>query len=733
MHRLLICSLLGVSVGQVAMAADPGIATTPPTPHLSAQVSWVGNTWAGKPAWMSQNIDDLFVATDGTILTNVAWEEAGGNVMSLTSAGTWVGAAMHTHGWGHQGGQAVSANATYAFLGVQMGNEGGGLKDATTWPPKGSTWLGVSRRLRADFSKGAPFPDGKGGAGDSLRGSYLVVVESVDSGPMEMLRGLVATDTELFVSLRNAGVVRVFDAEKMTLTRTLPLARADRLAVAPNNRLWALQAPAGEEAWHIVGLDATTGAQVADFTCAKPWLPSDLALGPDGRLYVTDTGPDQQIKVLDGLASGTLRLAEAIGVKGGVFAGPGSGALGNLRFHRPQGVGLDAAGNLYVANDGGGTTLESYTPTRELRWRRHGLQFVDLPDLDAVGKTVYTFEEIYDLDLTKPAGQQWTPRAFTSNPGLFPDDPRAHAGCSNAWYRELGGKPFLFVTGMSAPFLSVFRFDPAQAGALAIPCAHFSRLPRGTEWPAAAPKDGGFRWQDGNADGAMQADEFAANDRDGNNVQGMFPITPDLSGRLWWGFGDEIRAYAFTGLTAAGLTAGGLPQWDWAKPFIFPRPAEFDEVRRVGYDVPNDVMVLGGGKGEAKHQHWKPMGPVISAYEHVLRGTPSKRWTVTLPFDSGASGHMSNEPMGFDLAGDFLFVAYTHGLQVDGLNNAFVKVLRLSDGSVVGNLVSDDVTGEIGLLDIEQAVNARRLLDGRYTVLLEDDYKGKSVLFVWKP
>jgi hypothetical protein len=287
----------------------------------------------------------------------------------------------------------------------------------------------------------------------------------------------------------------------------------------------------------------------------------------------------------------------------------------------------------------------------------------------------------------------------------------------------------LFTTGMSTPYLAVYRFDPKTAGEIAIPCAYFTRTGKGkSAWPATAPEKGGWRWQDLNGDGAMQAGEFVANDRDGNNVQGMFPIAPDASGRLWWGFGDELRAYAFTGITHTGL-----PQWDWAKPFVFPRPAEFDQLRRVGYDPASDLMALGGDKGKEKHQHWKPMGPVVSVYENVLHGKPALRWTKTLPFGQGSNGHESAEPMGFDLAGDYLFVPYTRGLKSEGLRNAFVKVLRLSDGNVVGNLVCDDVTGEIGLLDLEQSVVAHRLPDGRYVVLLEDDYKAKTVMFIWKP
>ncbi len=73
-HRvlLLVAALTLIRAGK---AAD-----VPPAPRLPCEVSWIGNTWSGKSAWVPQDIDDLFVGPDGEILTNVPWEEGGGNV-----------------------------------------------------------------------------------------------------------------------------------------------------------------------------------------------------------------------------------------------------------------------------------------------------------------------------------------------------------------------------------------------------------------------------------------------------------------------------------------------------------------------------------------------------------------------------------------------------------------------------------------------------------------------------
>ncbi|MCL2622957.1 MAG: hypothetical protein FWD31_04745, partial [Planctomycetaceae bacterium] len=76
--------------------------------------SWIGNSYggldaAGKGQWVQQDIAAMHVTPDGTVYTNVPWEEAGGNCM-MYKDGAMLGAAMHTHGWGFNGGKAVAVN-----------------------------------------------------------------------------------------------------------------------------------------------------------------------------------------------------------------------------------------------------------------------------------------------------------------------------------------------------------------------------------------------------------------------------------------------------------------------------------------------------------------------------------------------------------------------------------------------------------------------------------------------
>jgi hypothetical protein len=90
-------------------------------------------------------------------------------------------------------------------------------------------------------------------------------------------------------------------------------------------------------------------------------------------------------------------------------------------------------------------------------------------------------------------------------------------------------------------------------------------------------------------------------------------------------------------------------------------------------------------------------------------------------------------PISFEIAGDYLFVCYTRGLKEESIKYAFVKVFRLTDGADVGSLVPERVTGELGLLDLEDSLRVQRLRDGSYVLFLEDDYKAKSVMMRWKP
>ena len=697
-------------------------------PELNYAVSWIGNSFSGKTAWVLQDVADICVLPDGTLFTNVGWDEGGANVQEYR-AGEVVGVAEHTHGWGYGGGAAVAANSKYLFIAQQVDNEGGGLKGAS-WPEKGLRWCGISRRLRSDIRKPAPFEGGRGGQGDTLRGAFLPVAEYPDK--MEgAIRGMCADETRLYVSSPFDDSIKVYDTETMALLKSIPFTRPDRICLDRKGKLWILQRPeTAGGAWSVLSM--TVDGKLLPQKIALPAgvTPTAICVDSKGRLLIADAGPDNQIKIYGDLDAAP-KLAGTFGVRGGIFAPP-VGTFGDLRFNRPVGVGADDAGRIYVASDGqtngGGTVLECYhQASGKLQWRRFGLLFVDCPAANPRRpEEIYTKEEHFTADYSRSPGQEGTYRGYTLNPQRYPDDPRLHLDSTNARIEILGGRPLLFVSDMTGEYLSVYRFNSKTDGETAIPCALFAkkRINNKNGYPAHQPERGAWIWTDKDGDGKINADEFQSD----SGVDSSGLMTPDANGTIWQTGNNQIRA-----LPLQNVDAKGVPHWDYKKAQTFPKPPELDEIRRLRYLPERNILLLGGNRGGDHNQHWKPMGPVLCLYDHWSGGKPVLRKSIILPYEKGSSGHESAEPISFDVAGDYIFVAYTRGLKGDGIQNAFVKVLRLSDLSIVGNLSAESQVGETGLLDLVESAAAVRRANGEYLVFLEDDMKSKSIMFRWKP
>lgn len=715
----------------VAFCACAGLALAV-TDELDYEVTWVGNDSIGKPEWVPHNVEAYVVTEDGDQFTNVFWEEGGGNAMHFDRDGKWHGAAGHTHGWGNGGGEAVAVNSKYVFLALRMENEGGGLKDPATWPPAGSHWKGISRRSRADFTKAVPFEDGKGGKGDTLPGSFKVVAEFPVKETVT-LRGVYATETELFVAVRERNTVHVYDTETMAEKRSWAMERPDRITMdAERKTLWVLQAPGDMKAgaWALVACDPQDGKVIRRTELDKAVRPSGISIDPKNRLLVCDQGASQQVLVFEGVKDRRPRQRGTFGERNGIFGGPVAGRVGERRFNNLIGAGCDAQGNYYVACNGGtaegGTVLESYTPNGKLRWRRYGLFFVDMADLDKdTEQAIYSKDRRFEVDFSKPIGGQMTYAAYTANPWKYPEDPRIRLWPSCARFTRVQGQPLLFVTSMSREFILAYRFSPKTDGETAIPALYYTRNLSGcpTNWPPERPEAKTWAWTDLNGDGQFQAAEYQALERAGGST-----LYADDTAMIW-----QIGPQAAVGVPFKEFNAKGVPLWAWDQPVTYSRPPDLTQLRRFKLDRARDIALYGGSTDAHKNQHWKPMGPALCAYTNASTANPEKMWSVILPYEAGSSGHESKEPMSFEVAGDYVFVCYGRGLKEDNVRFAYVKVFSLADGSFIGNMASEGTTGEIGLLDLEESMYVRKLKDGTFVIFLEDDYKGKNVIFKWKP
>ena len=100
------------------------------------------------------------------------------------------------------------------------------------------------------------------------------------------------------------------------------------------------------------------------------------------------------------------KLTRAFGERGGI----GSGKPGEItpnKFWGIRGLGMDAAGNLYVAMSEQGTVLRSFTADGTLRWELHGEFFCDVACADPAddAATVWGIQEHYAMDWSKPPGR----------------------------------------------------------------------------------------------------------------------------------------------------------------------------------------------------------------------------------------------------------------------------------------------------------------------------------------
>ena len=683
---------------------------------LTYQTSWIGNTVATPDAWVQMNSETLVVAGDGTCYTNVPWEEGGHNV-SYYRVGALIGAALHTHGWGYEGGLAVAVTERYLFISQQVSNEGGGLKSPASWPPKGKTWYGVSRRLRSDPRSAAPWALGKGGDGDTLKGGFLVVLE-VDEHGAGPIAGLAADQTTLYASTPSAGTIARFDVQTMEPRGSWAIPGAQQMCSDRDGTLWVVQRIAGAKPQiiHVSQAGELIGPGVGGIAS-----PRGLALDGKGRLYVADDGPDQQIKVITDLTT-SPRVSQAIGVPGGIYAAP-RGRVAALKFNGPSGVGCDASGNLYVACTGNGFTLECYDPSMSRRWNLEGLEFVDCAAVDpGADANIYTKEEHIVCDWSKPAGHEWRYQGYTLDRFAYPEDARnGHAEFASTWVRRRDGHVIVFGIDMYAEHLLVYRQraeDEILVPSGMVVKNHIKSAAGAAEWPPHQPAQGEWIWRDGDGDGAFSAGEFEGSGHDAPGIGWGWWVDDRLD--VW-----QVGAQAVRRIPFQGFDPHGNPVWSLAKATLAKVPAPFTACERLIADPAADTMLLAGWSREFPNDkgNWKTTGKVIACYDH-WSSSPSKRWEIHPPYDIAAEHSTSRgTTVAMASAGDYLFVVY--------LISAEVRVHKLGDGAYVGSLVpAKDLSGWV---DLPYGITASRRADGEYLVIVEEDAKAKNIVYRWKP
>lgn len=694
------------------------------TNRLQVTHSWVANSEADR-SFMPQGIEGMFVTPDGTTYTNIRWEEGGGNVAAISSDGKIEPRpnVPGYHGWGHSGGKAVTANSKYVFFSQHYNNEGGGLKDPNNWPPAGKDWYGISRRLRSDIGTGPPIAGGKGGK-DSPQGCFLPVHEvdqSFDSEKVHLV-SMCANESELFVCCPLDNMIRVYDTEQMTLKRSWPVAESGLMALDNAGGLWLVS---GSEGSRLNRFDLQGKPMRQSISLPAGSRVGSFCVDHSGRMLIGDVGPNECILIYGDVTT-RPKLTGTFGANQGIYSGT-PGALGPRKFHQVRGIGVDKEGAIYVGNTqyrttGPGIWLEKYSPDGKLQWRRIGVAFTDSSTVDAStdGRSIYGMTERYDVDLGKPPGQEASLVAFTANFYKYPQDPRfVQFDNSGVYVRKLGGQTFVITTGMGSGQspLCFYRLSPKTDGEVMIPCVVWSQK---QQYPHAP--DGHWLWRDTNANGQFDEGEYTPTDV--HDAYGGNSAYVDSSGDVWMTCWGGLRKIAFR-----GVDANGVPIYDGSFEAI-DAPKPFNQVRRLRYDPKSDVMILGGTWGEEKTHHWKSMGNHIVRYDGWSTGNRKATWQTLCTFEPNSPC----EPISFDVAGDYVFVAVAERGSVNGqsISRGHIDVYELKTGASVGFIEPPDDWGT-GWMDACECLSVSRLKSGEYLILQEEDGRGKNLLHRWKP
>jgi hypothetical protein len=629
------------------LAAPPAAEFRPPPGQV--RVSWVGNSFPGdggpngRGFWVQNAADEIEVTPDGTVVAGIEWDEAGrcvglhkgGRVnRELLKAPGKLGDTAW--GWG-TGNRAVAVAGDKLFV-ATFGR----------------------KLLRFGWTPG-DLESARFEAAADLPGRAV---------------GLAARGGDVW-AVFPAGLIR-YDAPTLQAAGGFYRPGAADVALAADGRLWLL---AGGRVAPVRADGSPAGAELPDVGA-----PTAVSVShADGRLVVCDDGPRQQVRFYD-VSGPEPKLTRTFGRAGGLAAGtPGEAAPDKLFALR--GAGVDAAGTLYVAmsfgrGPAGTLTLRAFAPAGGLQWELHNHAFVDTFGFDpsADGTRVYSRTHAYDLDLSKPAGQEATVRAVTLDAVKHPRDHRLGFG-TTATVRTLGGRRLMYQIGQYA---------------------------------------GGYRLYTFTGETAAEVDRIEANDKWAWDVA--------ANGDIWHGDADgrRIRRYRF-----GGWTPDGKPRFDWAKPDEWPWPDGWQLVRRVVYDDRTDSLYLFGYLAGQGIDSWGVVGKTARRYTGWAAGKPALAWTKELPLTPDGEG--PGKPLSAEsaaVAGDFLFV----GMCKPEAGRQYVHVYRLADAGYVGSLWPQAPAGQgAGWLDMPYAVQAMRRADGEYLVLVEEDWRGKNLLYRWRP
>ncbi|MDM9585480.1 hypothetical protein [Nostoc sp. GT001] len=674
------------------------------TPALNYKTSWIGNTIGSGNLRVQNNIEAMYVAPDGTVYTNSHWDEAAMEA-GIYKDGKVIAALGDTHGWSRGGGKAVTANSKYVYIAMTQGSRGDTKED---YPPEGTTWYSVRRY---DLSgKPAPFPNGRGW-------DKSMLITSTKSE----VTGLATVGSELYVSDFAANRIRVYDTETMKELRSFTVANPGAITIDPQKNLWIIQSKNGSKPAKILHYSQSgkqLPQQIADIV-----EPTAIAINHQGKLLVAENGLRQQMLTYD-IKDKPIQVS-SFGSKGGIYAGV-AGEVRDLKLYGLTGVGTDASGNIYINSNGfnkSGTDLRKFSPSGKLMWRSLGLIFVDNADADPKtdGVDVFTKQEHYLMDYNQAAGKQWNYKAYTLNPFKYPQDPRLHTSPDGTFVRRIQGKRFLFLTDMYNSFLQIYRFNPDTDGKIAIPAGMFVGTNGADKpfiagnWPPHQPEQGEWIWRDRNGNGKFEKNEYDRS-KDYPHLGGWWV---DSKGDVWKALRTEdgIRHYPLK-----GIDPKGNPIYNYSSMEKQTTPKIFNDLRRIEYFPETDSMFLSGFTIDrpAFGDDAGVAGSEIARFDNWSKGNRTPKWRIVIPYDRTGKREVSTAAI--SVTGDYVFAVTVKTAEVYVYNaKTGAQVQQLKPGPEVGS--------ESGWIDIPYGIRAFRRSNGEHLVFVEENWKGKVIMY----
>ncbi|QYX33750.1 hypothetical protein [Sphaerospermopsis torques-reginae] len=708
--KILLCFTCSLIVIFAGMTMEKATTQTATAPVFTYQTSWLGNT-IGKGELRVQNyIEAMYVTGNGLVYTNSIWDEAGMEA-AIYKDGKVIGFLEDLHGWYRLGGKAVTANNKYIYVAMR---QGGMSSKKEGYPSEGKTWYCVRRY---DLTgKPAPFPGGNG-----WDKSMLIISDKSE------VTGLAMVDNKLFVSNADANIVHILNTETMQEMGKFSVTNPGGIAVDPRGNLWIIQNKKGNTAAKIVNYDQSgkkLPQQIVDVVDPRA-IAISKPINKQERLLVAENGIRQQVLIYN-IKNQPVQVG-TFGTKNGIYSGV-PGEVQDLKLYGITGVGADSAGNFYINNNGfnnSGTDLRKFSPSGKLQWQLLGLIFVDNADTDpkSDGVNLFTKQEEYWMDYSKPAGKQWTYKAYTLNPFKYPQDPRLHTSPDAPIFRRIQGKPFLFLTDMYSSFLQIYRFQPNTDGEIAIPAAMFVKTNvdspgiKGIKanWPPYQPAKGEWIWRDKNGNGAFDQNEYDRSE-DYPYLGGWWV---DTKGDVWKALRTEdgIRHYPLQ-----GLDSKGNPIYNYRSMQKEKTPSFFKDLRRIEYFPETDTMYLSGFTAEHPSigDEAKVVGSEIARFDNWSKGNRTPKWRTVIPYDTTGKREIATAAM--SVAGDYVFTVTSKTAEVNIYNATTGKLVKkFSPGPEVG--------GESGWVDIPHGIRAFRRRNGEYLVFVEENWKGKVIIY----